>query len=69
MIVKYNLVREDIKINIFNVSTLLLKMIVKILKNNTITYNNFLSFLEKNLVHKQQILGILRNYSNNHNNE
>ncbi len=62
MIVKYNLVREDIKINISNVSTQLLKMIVKILKNNTITYKNFLSFLEKNLVHKQQILGILRNY-------
>ena len=40
-------------------------MIVKILKNNNITYKNFLLFLEKNLVYKQQIVGILHNNDSN----
>jgi hypothetical protein len=62
MTVKYYLLQEGV--SIFVVSIQLLKMIVDLLTYNNITHNNFVLFLEKNNYYRQEILGILRNYSN-----
>jgi len=62
MTVKYYLLQEGV--SIFVVSIQLLKMIVDLLTYNNITHNNFVLFLEKNNYYRQQIFGILRNYSN-----